>query len=61
MVVLYDTDFITCLVIVINALGHWRFSANFAVARDPRPQWRRMLWSEEGSLLAVAMRWAGKG
>ena len=31
-------------------------AVSLAVAKDLRPQWRRMTWNSEGSLLAVAMR-----
>lgn len=31
-------------------------TVSFTVAKDLRPQWRRMIWNSEGTLLAVAMR-----
>ena len=40
----------------IPSLSLLAVAVSLAVAKDLRPQWRRMTWNSEGSLLAVAMR-----
>ena len=40
----------------IPSLSLTAVAVSLVVAKDLRPQWRRMTWNSEGSLLAVAMR-----